>query len=149
MKSLVGSLAVALSCVVIIAGVAHGRNVKLIVPIADALAARDVKDRPTGAVKFFFATEKTPAIAKKFGTAIASPRTGAGGLNDQRACHEAFLWTLVDLEQRAQRAGADAVVNIVSYYQRTERASASEFECHVGNVIVTVWLKGDLVKLAD
>jgi hypothetical protein len=45
--------------------------------------------------------------------------------------------------------GANAVVNIVSYYQNTELANAGEFECHVGNVIATVWLKGDLVKIAD
>ena len=53
------------------------------------------------------------------------------------------------IEKRAQPAGANAVVNIVSYYKKKEMASATKFECHVGNVIVTVWLKGDLVKIAD
>lgn len=148
MRSLVGLLA-ALSSTVFIAGLAHGRNVELMVPIADALAATDVKDRPTGAVKFYFAKEKSPEVVKNLGTYVATPRTGAGGLSDQRACHEAFLWTLVDLEKRALRAGANAVVNIVSYYQKKERPSTTEFECHVGNVIVTVWLRGDLVRLAD
>jgi len=57
--------------------------------------------------------------------------------------------TLVDLEKRAQRGGATAVVNIVSYYRKMEMASATDFECHVGNVIVTVWLKGDLVRIAE
>lgn len=148
MRSLVGLLA-ALSSTVFIAGLAHGRNVELMVPIADALAATDVKDRPTGAVKFYFAKEKSPEVVKNLGTYVATPRTGAGGLSDQRACHEAFLWTLVDLEKRALRAGANAVVNIVSYYQKRARPSTTEFECHVGNVIVTVWLRGDLVQLAD
>ncbi len=27
--------------------------------------------------------------------------------------------------------------------------SVGIFECHVGNVIVTVWLKGDLVKIVE
>lgn len=148
MRSLVGLLA-ALSSTVFIAGLAHGRNVELMVPIADALAATDVKDRPTGAVKFYFTKEKSPEVVKYLGTYVATPRTGAGGLSDQRACHEAFLWTLVDLEKRALRAGANAVVNIVSYYQKRARPSTTEFECHVGNVIVTVWLRGDLVQLAD
>lgn len=31
-----------------------------------------------------------------------------------------------------------AAVNVVSYYWWKERSNASEFECHVGNVIVTV-----------
>ena len=148
MKSLVCSV-MALSFAVSMAGLAHGRNVELLVPIADAMAATGVSDRPSGAVKFFFATQKAPEVLKNLGSALAAPRTGAAGRSDERACHEAFLWTLVDLEKRAQRAGANAVVNIVSYYRKKERPSASEFECHVGNVIVTVWLKGDLVKIVE
>jgi hypothetical protein len=75
----------------------HGRNVELKVPIADALAATGVSDRPTGVVKFFFAGEKSPAVVKNLGSYFAAPRTGASGRSDERACHEAFLWTLVDL----------------------------------------------------
>lgn len=148
MKTLVRLLLVLIS-IVSMTGLAHGRNVELIVPIADALAASDIKDRPTGAVKFYFAEEKAPNVAKNLGSYLAAPRTGASGKSDQRACHEAFLWTLLNLEDRALRAGANAVVNIVSYYKRKERSSVAEFECHVGNVIVTVWLKGDLVRLGE
>ena len=148
MKSLVCSL-MALTLTVSMAGLAHGRNVELMVPIADAMAANKASERPTGAVKFFFATQKSPEIVKNLGSFLAAPRTGASGRSDQRACHEAFLWTLVHLEKRAQRVGANAVVNIVSYYKKKEMSSATEFECHVGNVIATVWLKGDLVKIAE
>lgn len=130
-------------------GEAEGRNVELFVPIADAMAATDIPDRPTGTVKFFFATEKSPEVLKNLGSYLAAPRTGASGRSDQRACHEAFLWTLVQMEKRAQRVGANAIVNIVSYYRKKEVANATQFECHVGNVIVTVWLKGDLVKIAE
>ena len=80
---------------------------------------------------------------------VATPRTGAMGMSDEKACYGALLWTLVALEKRAQQMGANAVVNIVSYYQKNEMASATEFECRVGNVFATVWLKGDLVKIAD
>jgi len=148
LKPLASSL-MALSFVLFMAGRAHARNVQLFVPIADAVAATDVSDRPTGAVKFFFAMQKTPGILKHLGSYLAAPRTGVAGVSDQRACHEAFLLTLVDLEKRAQRGGATAVVNIVSYYRKMEMASATDFECHVGNVIVTVWLKGDLVRIAE
>jgi len=148
MKSLLGSF-MAMTLAVFIAGPAYGRNVQLMVPIVDAMAETNVSDRPSGAVKFFVAKQKAPEIVNNFGSYFAAPRTGAAGRSDQRACHEAFLWTLVHLEKRAQRVGANAVVNIVSYYQKKEIASASEFECHVGNVIVTVWLKGDLVKVGE
>lgn len=117
-------------------------------PIAGAMAATDVSDRSTGVIKFFVATEKSPAILKNLGSYLVSPRTGAAGRSDPRACHEAFVWTLVDLEKHAQRAGANAVVNIVSYSRKKEMASSTEFECHVGNLIVTYWLKGDLIRIA-
>jgi uncharacterized protein YbjQ (UPF0145 family) len=148
MKSLLFALTV-LTSAMVVTDPAHGRNVQLFIPIADALNASEIKDRPTGAVKFFFATQKSPEIIKNLGSYFAGPRTGATGLSDQRACHEAFHWTLLNMEKRAQRVGANAVVNIVSYYRKKEMASSTDFECHVGNVIATVWLKGDLVKIAD
>lgn len=130
------------------ANLAHGRNVKIVLPIAAALAAENIPDRPAGAVKFFFASQKSPEVLSKIESYIATPRSGAMSMSDERACNGAFLWTLLAMEKRALQKGANAVVNIVSYYERNEMASATEFECHVGNVIATVWLKGDLVKIA-
>jgi hypothetical protein len=127
----------------------YARNVKLILPIAAAMEATDIPDKPTGTVKFFFATQATPKIVANLGGHRATPKTGAAGRSDERACHEALLWTLVALEKRARQAGANAVVNIVSFYGKNEFSSATEFECHVGNVIVSVFLKGELVKIAD
>jgi hypothetical protein len=127
---------------------AYARNVKLMVPIAAALEATDLPERPTGSVQFFFGNQKSPEIQKRIGSYVAAPRSAAMGMSDEKACRGAFLWTLVALEKRALQMGADAVVNIVSYYKKNEVSSPTEFECHVGNVIATVWLKGDLVKLA-
>ena len=104
MKSLVCAL-MAICFAISMAGLAHGRNVDLLVSIADAMAATAVSDRPSGAIKFLFVTQKSPEI---------------------------------DLEKYAQLAGANAVVNIVRYYRKKEMASTIEFECHVGNVVVTV-----------
>jgi uncharacterized protein YbjQ (UPF0145 family) len=130
-------------------GTTYGRNVQLMVPIAAALEARDAPDKPTGSVKFFFGNQASPQILTKLESYVATPKTSAMGKSDQRACHEALLWTLVAMEKRAQQKGANAVVNIVSFYKKNEISSATEFECHVGNVIVSVVLKGDLVKIAD
>ena len=148
MKTLGFSLMV-LSLSTFLVGAAYARNVKLILPIAAALEVKDVPDKPTGAVKFFFGTQAAPKTVANLGSYVATPKTGAGGKSDERACHEALQWTLVALEKRAQQAGANAVVHIVSFYGKNELSSATEFECHVGNVIVSVFLKGDLAKIAD
>jgi len=90
----------ALSFAISLAGRVHGSNVDLFVPIANAIAATDVCDRPTRAFKFFLTTQKSPETSQNLGSYLAAPRTGAARRSDQRACHEAFLWTLVDLEKR-------------------------------------------------
>lgn len=128
---------------------AHARNVELMLPIAAALEATDIPDRPTGAVKFFFGDQPPPKIAAKIETYVATPRTNAMAKSDLRACQEALLWTLLALEKRALQKGADAVVNIVSFHRNRAMSSATEVECRVGNVIVSVFLKGELVKLAE
>jgi len=126
----------------------YARNIRLILPIAAALEAVDFESRPTGTVKFFFGEQKSPEILAKLGSYAATPRSAAMGMRDEKACNGPFLWTLVALEKRAQQVGANAVVNIVSFYQKNEMSSVTEFECHVGNVIASVFLKGDLVKIA-
>jgi uncharacterized protein YbjQ (UPF0145 family) len=56
---------------------------------------------------------------------------------------------MVALEKRAKQLGANAVVNIVSYYKRVEMSSTTEFECHAGALIAGVALKGDFVKITE
>ncbi len=59
----------------------------------------------------------------------------------------AFLAALVELQKRAKQAGANGVINIVSYCNNVEMASPSEFECHAGAAAHAI-LRGDLVKIA-
>jgi hypothetical protein len=89
MKTSVSSL-MALSFAVSMTGQAEGCNVELLVPIADAIATTYVSDRPTGAVQFFFATQKSPEILIKLGSYLAAPRTGASGRSDQREVMKPF-----------------------------------------------------------
>jgi uncharacterized protein YbjQ (UPF0145 family) len=56
---------------------------------------------------------------------------------------------MLQLEKRAKDLGANAVVNIVSYYQKNVMSSPTEFECHAGAVIAGVALRGEFVKIAE
>lgn len=47
----------------------------------------------------------------------------------------------------AKRLGANAVVDIVSYYKKVETKSPTKYECHSGNIIVGVTLKGTYAKV--
>src|SRR5262249_56598427 len=94
--------------------------------------------------------EKAPAppIASKLGSVTPHGRAHTRRTDDMKACNAAFLAALADFEKSAKKAGANAVVNIVSYYKNVEMASATEFECHAGAAAHAI-LRGDLVKLAE
>jgi len=59
-----------------------------------------------------------------------------------------MISALKELAERAKTEGGDAVVDIVSYYKKNVFSSATEYECHAGNIVAGVALKGRVVKLA-
>jgi hypothetical protein len=128
---------------------AHARDTRHLLPIAVAMDTKDAQDKLEGAVKFFFGDQPTPQILATLGSDVSNRKTNAFGKSDEKACNWAFLSAMVALEKRAQQMAANAVINIVSYYNRKVMSSATEFECHAGAIIAGVVLKGDFVKIAD
>jgi hypothetical protein len=125
---------------------AYSRDDKYVLPIkADSAEPRQ---KPDGSVKFVFGKESTPAIASTLGSVKPHGKARTRRSDDSKTCDVAFLAALMDFEQRAKKAGANSVVNIVSYYKNVEMASATEFECHAGAAAHAIW-RGDLVNLVD
>ena len=128
---------------------AHARDSKLMFPVAPALEAKDAKEKLDGTVKFYFGNQETPKILTKLGTDVTNQKTNSVGKSDERACNWVFLSAMIQLDKRAKQLGANAVVNIVSYYQKSVMSSPTEFECHAGNIIAGVALRGEFVKIAE
>ena len=118
-------------------------------PVAPALEAKDAKEKLDGSVKFYFGNQETPKILTKLGTDVTNQKTNSVGKSDERACNWVFLSAMIQLDKRAKQLGANAVVNIVSYYQKNVMSSPTEFECHAGNIIAGVALRGEFVKIAE
>lgn len=97
----------------------------------------------------FFGNQPTPPVITTLGSDVSNRKTNAFGKSDEKACNWAFLSAMVALEKRAQQLGANAVINIVSFYKKDVMSSATEFECHAGALIAGVALKGDFVKIAE
>ena len=127
----------------------QARDTKYHLPIQAALEVKDAEEKLDGSIKFYFGNQETPKIVSKLGTDVSNRKTNAVGKSDEKACNWAFLSAMIALEKRAKQLGANAVVNIVSYYKKDVMSSATEFECHAGAVIAGVALKGDFVKVAD
>jgi uncharacterized protein YbjQ (UPF0145 family) len=128
---------------------AHARDTKYLLPIAVALEAKDAQEKLDGTIKFYFGNQESPKILSKLGTDVSNRKTNAVFKSDEQACNWAFLSAMIALENRAKQLGANAVVNIVSYYKKNVMSSPTEFECHAGAVIAGVALKGDFVKIAE
>jgi len=143
---------VAMTCAlilsVLVATHAYSRDDKYVWPIKAALDSAEPRQKPDGSVKFFFGKESTLRIASSLGSVRPHGKARTRRSDDIEACNVAFLAALMDFEQRAKKAGRNAVVNIVSYYKNVEMASATEFECHAGAAAHAI-LRGDLVKRVD
>lgn len=127
---------------------AQARDTQYMLPIDEGMNTKDAEAKLDGSVKFYFADQKSPQVLEKLATDVSNRKTNSFGKPDEVACNWAFLSALVAFEQRAKQLGANAVVNIVSYYKKNEVADSRQFECHAGAFVAGVALKGDFVKVA-
>ena len=127
---------------------AHASDNAVMLPISEALEAKDAQEKLDDSIKLYFGTQSHPKVVTKLGTDVTNKKTNGFGKTAERACNWAFLAAVKQLQARANELGANAVINIVSYYKKETVTSTTEFECHKGGLIAGVALKGDFVKVA-
>lgn len=144
------TLAAALVCVsTLFATPAAARDTKYMLPFKDVLELPEAKEKLDGSVKFYLAGEKTPKVLNKMESDVSNKKTNGVGKSDEVACQWAALSVLVAFQDKAKSLGANAVVDMASYYRKNEVADAHDFECHAGAVVVGVAMKGTYAKVAD
>ena len=116
--------------------------------ISDALNTEDAKQKLNNDIRFYFGDQSHPKITKSFGEYMSNKKTNAFNKTDERACQWNFLSAMISFQERAQRMGGNAVVNIRSYYKKNTISSQTEFECGSGTFVSGVTFLGDVVKLA-
>lgn len=115
--------------------------------IAEALSSEQAKQILGSDIKFYFGAQSHGAVTKKFGEFGTNKKTNGVGKTDRQACEWAFLSAMKTLRERAQREGANAVVNIRSNYRSNMTSSLDTFKCGSGAVMSGVALLGDVVQL--
>ncbi len=115
-------------------------------PIEALLATSKAKEALYD-VPMYFGDQSHPAVKTTWGEVMSNKKTNAFMKSDREACEWVMLSALKALQERAQREGMDAVINIHSYYKKRTFVSETEYECGAGNVVAGVTLKGTLVKL--
>jgi uncharacterized protein YbjQ (UPF0145 family) len=127
---------------------AHAKDDALMMPISAALESAEAQEKLGDSVKFYFGSQSHPKVITKLGVDSTNKKTNGFNKGSDRACNLAFLSAMLQMKQRAEQLGANAVINIVSYYKKNEVTSTTEFECHDGGFITGVALKGEFVKIS-
>jgi hypothetical protein len=116
-------------------------------PFANAIAAATQSGKLDGTVKFYLAGNQPSGQVNIVLQGVEVDRkTNAFGKKDQPTCDWALQSALIALQDEAKKAGANAVVNIVSNYGNEYRDSQN-YECHVGFLMSGVIMKGDVAKV--
>jgi uncharacterized protein YbjQ (UPF0145 family) len=115
----------------------------------ELLDSPEAQEKLDGSVKFYLAGSKTPKVIEKKGGDVSNRKTNSVGKTPDRACNWAALSALLAFQEKAKTLGANAVVDIVSYYKQVEFKSATEFECHDGSIMSGVAFKGTYAKVAE
>jgi hypothetical protein len=126
---LVGLVVIALS------SIAQARNTRLTFKIQDVLDSPDYKEKVGTSIAFYFPDHPAPPIAQNLGEYVTNKKTNSFGKSDETACRWAMLSALIELRDRAVEEGGNAVINVVSYYDKDELQDKSQYECHAGAVV--------------
>lgn len=118
-------------------------------PLEEALTSEAAKDKLDPSIKLYFGNQKHPDVIKEFGEWKTNKKTNGFNKSDKEACEWVFLSAVLELQERAQKEGANAVINIKSNYKNNERSSETEYMCGSGALMSGVALKGTVVKLAE
>ncbi|MCP3102409.1 excinuclease ATPase subunit [Myxococcus sp. K15C18031901] len=126
---------------------ALARDTPILVSLADVLAMPEAQKKLDGTVKFYLAGQKTPKVEERFDETVTNKKTNGVGKSDEDGCRWVTLSALIALQEGAKKAGANAVVDIVSYYKKSEARSPTDVECHAGTFVIGVALKGTYAKV--
>ena len=99
-----------------------------------------------GSVKFYLAGERV-SVVERLGEDVTNKKTNAANKSDAEACRWVALSALRALQDGAKSRGANAVVDIVSYYKKNEFKSTTSYECYAGAILAGVALKGTYAKV--
>jgi uncharacterized protein YbjQ (UPF0145 family) len=124
------------------AGLSHARNDVILLPLQDVVEQGLASGKLDGSVKFYLSGAATPTLESKLGDDVSNKKTNGVGKTDEDGCRWAALSALIAFQNSAKQKGANAVVDMHSFYKRKEFKHAANYECHAGNIVVGVALKG-------
>ena len=141
-------LTTGVTCLMLAAAPAFAADTRLELPLQDLINSPEAKAAGIdGSVRFYLAGQKTPAVVSRFGEDVTNKKTNGVGKSDAEPCRWVALSALKALQEGAKDRGANAVIDIVSYFKKKEFRSATNYECHAGGIMSGVAFKATYAKV--
>lgn len=128
--------------------IAHARNDVLTLPLDEVVRMGIEEGKLDGSVKFYLSGAKTPKVSARLGEDVSNKKTNGVGKDDAFGCQWAALSALIAFQESAKQKGANAVVDLHSYYKRNTVKNPVTYQCHAGNIVIGVTLKGSYARTA-
>ncbi|HDS1103416.1 excinuclease ATPase subunit [Stenotrophomonas maltophilia] len=126
---------------------ASARDTRVEQSLQELVSSQAAKDAGIdGSVRFYLAGQPV-SVQQRLGEDVTNKKTNAANKSDAEACRWVALSALRALQDGARSRGANAVVDIVSYYKKNEFKSSTNYECWAGTFVAGVALKGTYAKV--
>lgn len=127
---------------------AFARDTRVEQSLAELVNSQEAKDAGIdGSVKFYLVGQSHPAVLQSFGSDSSNRKTNAFNKSDAEACRWVTLSVLKALQDGAKVKGANAVIDVVSFYNGKEFSSPDNYECYAGAIMAGMALKGTYAKV--
>ena len=138
---------IAATALLAVASTAQARDTRVEQSLRELVNSQAARDAGIdGSVRFYLAGEKVN-VQQRLGEDVTNKKTNAANKSDAEACNWVALSALKALQDGAKSRGANAVVDVVSYYKKNEFKSTTNFECYAGAILAGVALKGTYAKV--
>ena len=148
MKKSLFPLAVAAAVAVFGMSTAQARETRVEASFEELINSPEAKSAGIdGSVRFYLAGQKTPAVQNRMGEDVSNKKTNAANKSDAEACRWVTLSVLKAFQDSAKARGANAVIDMVSYYKKNEFKSSTNYECYAGAIMAGMAMKGTYAKV--
>jgi len=98
-------------------------------------------------IPFYMKGEAHPTATQTLGEFKSNKKANGFRKKDQDACDHAFASAIIALQQRAQREGGNAVIDVYSITKDVKYENAEKYTCVAGNTVVHVALMGTVATI--
>ncbi|PLX78466.1 MAG: hypothetical protein C0616_14330 [Desulfuromonas sp.] len=131
----------------ITATIASAADNWLYMSVKDALQSDLAKDKLDSGISFFMKGQSHPRASDETREFTANKRARKFGRSQEEACQYAFVSALIAFQQRADKEGRNAAIDLYSITKDKKFESSDQYSCLVGGMVANVAIRGKVANI--